>query len=221
MEPAGRHALVTGGGRGIGAAVARALSAAGAARVRARAGRGRARRNGGGGRRTPPCRGRRDRPRLDRTRGGGGGSGRRPDRDPRQQRRRRREVPRSAGSTAPTWDRMIAVNLTSVFDVTRAVLPGMLARGWGRVVNVASTAGLAGYPYVAAYVAAKHGVVGHHAGAGAGMRAQPGHGQRGLPGLHRDRPAGRQHPHGCGRHRTPRGRGARRSSRAATRKGAS
>jgi NAD(P)-dependent dehydrogenase (short-subunit alcohol dehydrogenase family) len=55
---------------------------------------------------------------------------------------------------------MIALNLTAVFEATHALLPAMLARGWGRVINVASTAGLTGYPYVAAYVAAKHGVVG-------------------------------------------------------------
>src|SRR5690606_33722230 len=42
----------------------------------------------------------------------------------------------------------------------RLVLPGMLTRRWGRIVNLASTAGLKGYAYVAAYVAAKHGVVG-------------------------------------------------------------
>jgi len=58
------------------------------------------------------------------------------------------------------WDRMIAVNLTSVYEATRAVVGGMASRGWGRIVNIASTAGLVGYPYVAAYVAAKHGVIG-------------------------------------------------------------
>ncbi len=55
---------------------------------------------------------------------------------------------------------MLALNLSSVFEATRLVLPGMTSRKFGRVVNVASTAGLTGYPYVAAYVAAKHGVVG-------------------------------------------------------------
>jgi NAD(P)-dependent dehydrogenase (short-subunit alcohol dehydrogenase family) len=58
------------------------------------------------------------------------------------------------------FERMLAVNLTGTFLCTRAVLPDMLARGAGRIVNVASTAGLIGYPYVSAYCAAKHGVVG-------------------------------------------------------------
>lgn len=58
------------------------------------------------------------------------------------------------------WQRMLAVNLTGTFLVTRAVLPGMTTAGWGRIVNVASTAGQRGYAYVAAYVAAKHGVIG-------------------------------------------------------------
>lgn len=58
------------------------------------------------------------------------------------------------------WDTMLAVNLTAVFTGCRLALPGMIARGWGRIVNIASTAGLKGYAYVAAYVAAKHGVIG-------------------------------------------------------------
>lgn len=61
---------------------------------------------------------------------------------------------------ASVWDTMLAVNLTGTFHCTQAVLPGMLAQQWGRVVNVASTAGLIGYAYVSAYCAAKHGVIG-------------------------------------------------------------
>ncbi|WP_322994442.1 SDR family NAD(P)-dependent oxidoreductase [Castellaniella sp.] len=61
---------------------------------------------------------------------------------------------------ADLWQRMLAVNLTGVMVCTQAVLPGMLDGGWGRIVNVASTAGLAGYAYVTAYCAAKHGVIG-------------------------------------------------------------
>jgi NAD(P)-dependent dehydrogenase (short-subunit alcohol dehydrogenase family) len=58
------------------------------------------------------------------------------------------------------WNRMIAVNLTGSFLCAQAVLPQMLEAGWGRIVNIASTAGQRGYAYVAAYTAAKHGVVG-------------------------------------------------------------
>jgi NAD(P)-dependent dehydrogenase (short-subunit alcohol dehydrogenase family) len=58
------------------------------------------------------------------------------------------------------WNRLIAVNATGAFLCTRAFLPGMLERQWGRVVNVASTAGLGGGKYLAAYSAAKHALVG-------------------------------------------------------------
>ena len=58
------------------------------------------------------------------------------------------------------WQRMLAVNLTGTMLCAQAVLPDMLAAGWGRIVNVASTAGQVGYAYVTAYCAAKHGVVG-------------------------------------------------------------
>ena len=55
---------------------------------------------------------------------------------------------------------MLALNLESVVTATRTVLPGMVERGFGRIVSVASTAGLKGYAYVSAYCAAKHAVVG-------------------------------------------------------------
>lgn len=58
------------------------------------------------------------------------------------------------------WNRAIAVNLTGVFLVTQAALPSIKRVGAGRIVNIASTAGLVGYPYVSAYCASKHGVVG-------------------------------------------------------------
>jgi NAD(P)-dependent dehydrogenase (short-subunit alcohol dehydrogenase family)/enamine deaminase RidA (YjgF/YER057c/UK114 family) len=58
------------------------------------------------------------------------------------------------------WNRLMAVNATGAFLCTRAFLPGMLERQWGRVVNVASTAGLSGGKYLAAYSAAKHALVG-------------------------------------------------------------
>ncbi|MES2948483.1 MAG: SDR family NAD(P)-dependent oxidoreductase [Pseudomonadota bacterium] len=61
---------------------------------------------------------------------------------------------------AALWNQMLAVNLTGTLLCTQAAVPDMLAEKWGRVVNIASTAGLAGYAYVAAYCAAKHGVVG-------------------------------------------------------------
>jgi NAD(P)-dependent dehydrogenase (short-subunit alcohol dehydrogenase family) len=61
---------------------------------------------------------------------------------------------------AALWQRMLDVNLTGAYHCIQAALPAMLDAGWGRIVNVASTAGLTGYRYVAAYCAAKHGLVG-------------------------------------------------------------
>ena len=58
------------------------------------------------------------------------------------------------------WNEMLAVNLGSVYRCIRCVLPDMLQAGRGRIINIASTAGLTGYPYVTAYCAAKHGVIG-------------------------------------------------------------
>lgn len=161
MAPlAGRRALVTGAGRGIGAAIARALAADGAAVLLC-------------GRSQPPLQA------LAETLGHGA----------RALPLDVADVPAildrlaaeetahgpidilvnnaGAGVSSPFhkmdqahWEAMLAVNLTGVFACTRALLPGMTRRGWGRVVTVASTAGLKGYAYVSAYVAAKHGAIG-------------------------------------------------------------
>lgn len=58
------------------------------------------------------------------------------------------------------WNAIIAINLTAAFHTTRAVVPDMKARGWGRIINVASAHGLIASPFKSAYVAAKHGLVG-------------------------------------------------------------
>ena len=151
MMLAGKHALVTGGARGIGAAITQTLVAHGA-RVTI-LGRGL----------SPDSA---EYVRADVT-------------DPEAvaqafDQARKRSGPidilvNNAGqaSSAPflktdlaLWRRMMAVNLDGTFHCIQAALPGMLESGWGRIVNIASTAGIAGYSYVAAYCAAKHGVVG-------------------------------------------------------------
>ncbi len=159
MEPAGRHALVTGGGRGIGAAISQVLTGAGAVVTVL-------------GRNAEP---------LQETVATGHAAGY-VQADVTDAAALSAAIERAQSQRGPfsilvnnagaaesasfarmerdSWDRMIAVNLTSVFEATRALLPTLISGGWGRVVNVASTAGLVGYPYVAAYVAAKHGVVG-------------------------------------------------------------
>jgi NAD(P)-dependent dehydrogenase (short-subunit alcohol dehydrogenase family) len=156
---AGRHALVTGGGTGIGAAIATTLAGAGAAVTIC-------------GRRLQP---------LQAT--AAGDLGIRPvaadvtDESALAKLYERAEasgapfdiVVANAGmaESAPAqktslehWNRIVNVNLTGAFLTVKPALAAMRARGWGRIVFVASTAGLKGYAYVAPYVAAKHGVIG-------------------------------------------------------------
>jgi len=154
MKLKSRRAVVTGGGRGIGAAVARALAAEGAAVVVSARSRGEIDRvatevSG----RALPC----DVTDPESVRGLAADAG------PAD------ILVNSAGiaTSAPVkslpleeWNRTIAVNATGTFLCTQAFLPGMVERRWGRVVNVASVAAQAGAPYIAAYAASKHAVLG-------------------------------------------------------------
>lgn len=63
-------------------------------------------------------------------------------------------------TTEEQWRAALETNLSGAFYAMREALPGMLEAGWGRIVNVASIAGRTGYPYIAAYAASKHGVIG-------------------------------------------------------------
>lgn len=58
------------------------------------------------------------------------------------------------------WDAIIAINLSSAYHTIKAAVPGMKAKGWGRIINIASAHGLVASPYKSAYVAAKHGILG-------------------------------------------------------------
>jgi 3-hydroxybutyrate dehydrogenase len=58
------------------------------------------------------------------------------------------------------WDAILGINLSSAFHTTRLALPSMLQNKWGRIINIASAHGLVASPFKAAYVAAKHGIVG-------------------------------------------------------------
>jgi 3-hydroxybutyrate dehydrogenase len=58
------------------------------------------------------------------------------------------------------WDAIIAINLSAAFHATRAAIPLMKKAGWGRIINIASAHGLVASPHKAAYVAAKHGILG-------------------------------------------------------------
>lgn len=157
---AGRHAVVTGGGRGIGLAIAQALAAQGASI--SLLGRD-------GSRLESAC--------------AAIGSGhaavvvdvtdeasvaaafgsirtRHPDIDILVNNAGQAESAPFAKTSLTLLKRMIDVNLVGTFLCSREVLPGMLRRRAGRIINVASTAGLVGYGYVAAYVASKHAVIG-------------------------------------------------------------
>jgi NAD(P)-dependent dehydrogenase (short-subunit alcohol dehydrogenase family) len=63
-------------------------------------------------------------------------------------------------TTDELWHKHLSINLSGTFYCTRAALPGMLKKGWGRIINIASIAGKTGAPYIAAYSASKHGVLG-------------------------------------------------------------
>jgi 3-hydroxybutyrate dehydrogenase len=63
-------------------------------------------------------------------------------------------------TTDEDWDRTMAVNVRSAFQLARAIVPEMKEGRWGRIVHVASTAGLTGYAYTAAYCASKHALIG-------------------------------------------------------------
>ena len=159
----GRGAVVTGGGRGIGATIARSLAEAGAgvavsARTESEIEEVAAELREGGHKAVAiPC---------DVT-------------DPEQIAALRAAAERELGTvdilinnagiatTAPLaamklekWNRIFAVNVTGTFLCTQAFLPAMAERGWGRVINIASIAGKMGAPYISAYAASKHAVVG-------------------------------------------------------------
>ncbi len=159
MQPSlvGKRALVTGGGRGIGAAVARELAAAGAHVVVC-------------GRTLPDLEALAaeiageaiacdlaDRAATDSMLGKLAASG------------SIEILVNNAGAaesaslehtTDALWDRIVELDATSPFRVTRAVVPAMIEAKWGRVINIASNAGVSGYAYTAAYCAAKHAMVG-------------------------------------------------------------
>jgi NAD(P)-dependent dehydrogenase (short-subunit alcohol dehydrogenase family) len=156
----GQHALVTGGGRGIGAVIAKALATAGA-RVTILG---------------------RTAEQLDETAidlPGTTVTVPADVTDPKQVERAFAKAREAAGeitilvnnagrpasralakSDEAFWREMLEVNLTGTYHCTRAAIAPMLAANWGRVVNVSSTAGLRGYAYCTAYCAAKHGVIG-------------------------------------------------------------
>ncbi|MDB4963893.1 MAG: D-beta-hydroxybutyrate dehydrogenase [Myxococcales bacterium] len=150
----GKSALVTGGGRGIGAAIARALAGAGARVIVC-------------GRTKPDLEalateigGRAlvldllDRKATDEVIGAVGHV------DVLINNAGAAESASLERTTDAMWDRIMELDATAPFRVTRALVPSMVKAGWGRVVNIASNAGVSGYGYTTAYCAAKHAMVG-------------------------------------------------------------
>lgn len=158
----GRHAVVTGGGRGIGAAIAEALAQAGATVTLVGRDRARLEARAAELMRDAPCDVAVCDVGDDRSVADAFAQirARHPTIDILVNNAGQAESAPFAKTESAMWQRMLAVNLTGTFLCAREVVPGMIKQGWGRIVNVASTAGLVGYPYVAAYCAAKHGVIG-------------------------------------------------------------
>lgn len=161
---AGRHAVITGGGRGIGAAIGAALAAIGAdltlmGRTREELDERAALLRDEQGVRagSVPCDVADPASVADAFRQAREGLG-----DPHIliNNAGQADGEEFAGMKRDLWDRMLAVNLTGTMLCTQQVLPAMVEAGSGRIINIASTAGLKGYPRLAAYCAAKHGVIG-------------------------------------------------------------
>lgn len=150
----GKVALVTGGGRGIGASIARALAAAGARVVvcgRNQVDLDAVARDIGG---TALALDLLDRKRTDEVIGAVGHV------DVLVNNAGQAESAPLERTTDALWDRIMELDVTSAFRVARLLVPSMIKGKWGRVVNIASNAGVSGYGYSAAYCAAKHAMVG-------------------------------------------------------------
>lgn len=151
---AGKLALVTGGGRGIGAAIARALAGAGARVIVCGRTKGDleaiASEIGGTALQLDLL----DRAATDRVLASVG------DVDVLVNNAGAAESAALDKTSDALWDRIMELDATAPFRIIRALVPGMIQRGWGRVINIASNAGVSGYGYTSAYCAAKHAMVG-------------------------------------------------------------
>ena len=145
----------------------------------------------------------------------------RPARHPGQQRRRCAERAASSAPTARLWQRDARASTSPAPSrAPRRRCPDAEARDVGRIVNIASTAGLTGYPYVAAYCAAKHGVIGLTRALALELARDGVTVERGLPRLHRHAAAGRRGREHRRQDRPERRRGARGAGRSPIRRAA-